>query len=193
MTLAPPKPEMAKEGHDTTNTSVEATMKIPKTWWSTPDSVALNPVSGRSHSKETKVVHPIWTEYSIGLARFMAPLTSLPIIPTEIAGVFKHADKLNTEHKGKEPPSEDDDESCPPNTGEQKKFPPEVKTVNMIYDTHIPKREHKCALMDIYAREPVASKFNPWSAYPFTFDRRDHSTSIRHGGSAALVLDPIID
>ena len=28
---------------------------------------------------------------------------------------------------------------------------------------------------------------------PVTFDRRDHPTSIRHGGSAALVLDPIID
>ena len=41
--------------------------------------------------------------------------------------------------------------------------------------------------------EPVAPKFNPWSSCPITFDRRDHPTSIRHGGSAALVLDPIID
>ena len=41
--------------------------------------------------------------------------------------------------------------------------------------------------------EPVAQKFNPWSSYLITFDRRDHPTSIRHGGSAALVLDPIID
>ena len=38
-----------------------------------------------------------------------------------------------------------------------------------------------------------APKFNPWSSCPITFDRRDHPTSIRHGGSAALVLDPIID
>ena len=36
-------------------------------------------------------------------------------------------------------------------------------------------------------------KFNPWSACPITFDRRDHATSIRHRGLAALVLDPIID
>ena len=28
---------------------------------------------------------------------------------------------------------------------------------------------------------------------PITFDRRDHPTSIHHGSSAALVLDPIID
>ena len=41
--------------------------------------------------------------------------------------------------------------------------------------------------------EPVAPKFNPWSSRPITFDRRDHPTSIRHGGFAALVLDPIID
>ena len=41
--------------------------------------------------------------------------------------------------------------------------------------------------------EPVAPKFNPWSSCPITFDRRDHPTSIRHGGFTALVLDPIID
>ena len=75
----------------------------------------------------------------------------------------------------------------------QKKFPPEVKMVNMIYVTHIPKRERKRALRDVYAIEPVAPKFNPWSACPITFDRRDHPTSIRLGGLAALVLDPIID
>ena len=65
--------------------------------------------------------------------------------------------------------------------------------VNMIYATHIPKRERKRPLRDIYAIEPVAPKFNPWSSCPSTFDRRDHPTSICHGGSAALVLDPIID
>src|SRR5215216_5306192 len=63
----------------------------------------------------------------------------------------------------------------------------------MIYVTHIPKRERKRALSDVYAIEPVAPKFKPWSACPITFDRRDHPTSIHHGGLAALVLDPIID
>ena len=63
----------------------------------------------------------------------------------------------------------------------------------MIYATHIPKRERKHALSDVYAMEPVAPKFNPWSSYPITFDRRDHPTSIRHDGFTALVLDPIID
>ena len=71
-------------GHDATNISVETTMKKLKTQQLTPDSAALNLVSGRSHSKETRMVHLVWTKYSIGLARFMAPLTSLPIIPTEI-------------------------------------------------------------------------------------------------------------
>ena len=63
----------------------------------------------------------------------------------------------------------------------------------MIYATHIAKRERKCALRDVYAIEPVAPKFNPWLSCPITFDRQDHPTSICHGGSAALVLDPIID
>ena len=70
---------------------------------------------------------------------------------------------------------------------------PQIKTVNMIDATHIPKRERKRALRDVYAIEPVAPKFNPWSSCPITFDLRDHPTSIRHGGSATLVLDPIID
>ena len=65
--------------------------------------------------------------------------------------------------------------------------------VNMIYATHIPKRERKHALRDVYAMEPVAPKFNPWSACPITFDCRDHPTSIRDGGFAALVLNPIIE
>ena len=91
--------------------------------------------------------------------------------------------------------SDDDDEGPrQPNTGGQKKSPPpQVKTVNMIYATHIPKKERKRALRDVYAMEPITTKFNPWSSYPITFDRRDHPTSIRHAGSAALVLDPIID
>ena len=76
--------------------------------------------------------------------------------------------------------------------GDRRNFP-EVKIVNMIYVTHIPKRERKRALRDVYAIELTARKFNPWSACPITFDRRDHPASILHGGSAALVLDPIID
>ena len=63
--------------------------------------------------------------------------------------------------------------------------------MNMIYVTHIPKRERKHALRDVYAIELVAPKFNPWSACPITFDRRDHPTSICYGGSATLVLNPI--
>ena len=64
--------------------------------------------------------------------------------------------------------------------------PPQVRTVNMIYATHIPKRERKRALRDVYALEPVAPKFHPWSSYPITFNRRDHPTSTRHGGFAAV-------
>ena len=65
--------------------------------------------------------------------------------------------------------------------------------LNMIYATHIHKRERKRALRDVYTIELVAPKFNPWSSCLITSDRRDHPTSIRHGGSATLVLDPIID
>ena len=86
----------------------------------------------------------------------------------------------------REIPSEDDDEPRQQNTGGQKKFPPEVKTVNTI---HVTKRRSKYALRDTLAIEPVTPKFNPWLACPITFDRGDHATRIRHESSwkAAVV------
>ena len=46
--------------------------------------------------------------------------------------VFKQDGKLNAEHKERGLHSDDDEEPRPPNTRAQKKFPPQVKTVNMI-------------------------------------------------------------
>src|SRR5512140_3822630 len=63
----------------------------------------------------------------------------------------------------------------------------------MIYATQRPKRGRKRATRDVYARETVAPKFDPWTSCPITFERSDHPTSIRHGGFTALVLDPIVD
>ena len=79
--------------------------------------------------------------------------------------VFKRAGKLNAKNKDKGSHSNDEEEPRQPNTGGQKRFPPQVRMVNMIYATHIPKRERKHALRDVYALEPVAPKFNPWSSY----------------------------
>ena len=107
--------------------------------------------------------------------------------------MFKQAGKLSAENRDKGLHSDDEEEPRPPNNRGQKGFPPQVQTVNMIYATHIPKRDQKHALKDVYALEPVTPKFNPWSSCPITFDRRDHPTSICHGGFAALVLDPFID
>ena len=49
--------------------------------------------------------------------------------------VFKQSGKLNAKHKGLNTPSEDDDAPHKQNTGEQKKFPQEVKTVNLLHVT----------------------------------------------------------
>ena len=104
--------------------------------------------------------------------------------------IFRQAGTSDTENKGKGSQSNDDDDEEPrsPNIGGKMKFPPQVKTVNMICASHIPKC--KRALREVYT---IDTKFNPWSSCPITFDHRDHPTSIRHSGSAALVLDPIID
>ena len=56
--------------------------------------------------------------------------------------MFKQAGKLNAENKDKDEPRQ-------PNIGGQKKFPPEVKTVNMIYtnshaEEEAPARTPRC-------------------------------------------------
>ena len=84
--LAPLKPEIATASPDATGTSIEATVTIPMTRRSTPDSVAPSLASGRSHLKETIRAHPAWTAYSIVHVRSTAPPINEPIIPTEAIG-----------------------------------------------------------------------------------------------------------
>ena len=103
--------------------------------------------------------------------------------------VFKQSGKLNAEHKGQDTPSEDEDEPCKQNTREHKKFPPEVKTVNVL---HVIKGRSKAALLDKHAQGPITVEFRHWPSQPVTFDQQDYSASIRSAGWAALVLDPII-
>ena len=45
----------------------------------------------------------------------------------------------------------------------------------------------------MYDIEPIVPKPNYWMACPITFDHTDCLTSIRPGGSEALVFDPIIN
>ena len=49
-------------------------------------------------------------------------------------------------------------------TQEDRRSSPQVKTVSMIYVTHIPKRERKRALRDVYAIEPTIPTPNDWLA-----------------------------
>ena len=84
--LALRKPELATASTDATDTSVEATVIIPTTRRSTPDSVAPSPASGKSHSKGTTRAHPAWTAYSIVNARYTAPPINQPTTPTENVG-----------------------------------------------------------------------------------------------------------
>ena len=57
--------------------------------------------------------------------------------------VFKQSGKLNVVHKGEDTPSADEDEPPKQDTVEQNKFPPEVKTVNVL---HVIKGKNNVAL-----------------------------------------------
>ena len=123
--------------HDAASTNVAMIMKERTTQRSTPDSAVPNPVNGKSHSRQT--------DGPSNLDKILDRPYQIHGHPDEPANytnkngwVFKQASKLNAEHKGRRPPGDrDDGDVYQPNTGGQKKFPPEVKTVNMhgIRDT----------------------------------------------------------
>ena len=73
-------------GRIATKTNATLTAITVRIRQSMPDSEALNPISGKSHSKELLRVRPIWTESSTAYARYMAPPKSQPITPTGILG-----------------------------------------------------------------------------------------------------------
>ena len=66
--------------------SVGIMVITPKTRQSMPDSVDLNPVSGKSHSKETIWARLVWTAYSIARVKFTEPQINQPTTPTENVG-----------------------------------------------------------------------------------------------------------
>ena len=74
-------------GHVATNISAASIVIIPRTRQSMPNSEALTPVSGKSHSKEALRARPVWTVYSIARAKYMAPPTSQPTTPIGMLGV----------------------------------------------------------------------------------------------------------
>ena len=79
-------PKLAKTSLDAIDTSTETTVTTPRIRRSTPNSVALSPVSGRSHLRETIRARPAWTAYSIVHVKSTAPPINQPIIPIENAG-----------------------------------------------------------------------------------------------------------
>ena len=73
-------------GHVATSINAALTANILRIRQSMPDSKALNPVSGKSHSNKVRRVRPAWTVYSIARVKYTAPPTSQPITPIGIVG-----------------------------------------------------------------------------------------------------------
>ena len=88
-------------GRIATSTSAALTATMLRIRQLMPDSEALNPVSGKSHSKEILWARLVWTEYLIARARYTAPPNNQPITPTRDCWVFKQAGKLSAENRDK--------------------------------------------------------------------------------------------
>ena len=65
--------------HGATDISIGTMATTLKARQSTPNSVAQNPVSGKSRSKETIRDHPVWTACLTAHAKFTAPRISQQI------------------------------------------------------------------------------------------------------------------
>ena len=79
-------PKVATAGHVATDTSAATTATTPKKRQLMPDLAALNPVSGKSRSKEAIRARPVWTAYSIARVKFTAPPINQPTTPTGTVG-----------------------------------------------------------------------------------------------------------
>ena len=79
-------PKIVTADHVATDTSAATTVTTPKTRQSMPDSAALSPFSGKSHSKETTRALPVWTAYSVARVEFTAPHINQPTTPIENVG-----------------------------------------------------------------------------------------------------------
>ena len=77
--------------------------------------------------------------------------------------VFKQAGKLSVENRDKGLHSDDEEEPRPPNNRGQKGFPPQVRTVNMTYATHIPKGSRNMLLRTSmhWSQSPQSSTHGP--------------------------------
>ena len=136
-------------GRIATKTNAALTAITVRIRQSMPDSEALKPGQRKKPLKRT-------TQGPSNLDRILDRLCQIHGTPEKPANhtnrdcwVFKQAGKLIAENNDKGLHSDDEEETRPPNTRGQKGFPPQVRTVNMIYATHRPKRERKRALRDV--------------------------------------------
>ena len=105
--------------------------------------------------------------------------------------VFKQVGRSGAKNKDKGSQSDDGyEEPRSPNTGGQKKFPPQIQTVNVVNTTQIPNPDRIRTLRDADLTELVVPQYK---LGPVTFNRTDRPVNANQGNPAALVLDPIID
>ena len=104
---------------------------------------------------------------------------------------FKQAARSGAKNKDKGSQSDDgNEEPRSSSTGGQKKFPPQIQTVNVVNDTYTPNLDRTHTLRDVNLTEPVVPQYKLGT---ITFNRTDRPINTNQGNPAALVLDPIID
>ena len=140
--MVPQIPRTAIAGHVVTSISAALTAKILRIRQSMPDSKALNLVGGKSHSNKVRRVRPAWTYTRSLVSNTRHPRQASQSHQQGLLGV-QAGRQVNCRKQGQGPHSDDEEEPRQPHTGGQKRFPPQVRMVNMIYATHIPKSERK--------------------------------------------------
>jgi len=161
----------------------------PKTWQSMPDSVALSPVSGKSHFKRIIRAHPAGPHTRPPMPNSWYPRNGSQSYQQIMLGLQRRW-QVRHRKQGEGVSNRGRRQGAHiTNKREQKQFPPQIKTVNMINAIHIPKRERTCILRDVDSTKQVAPQYKLW---PITYDHTDRPANSNQGNSDALILDPII-
>ena len=96
-------------GRVATSTSAALTAIMLKIRQSMPDSEALNPVCGKSHSKEILRARPVWDRILDRLCQIHGTPETPASHTNRDCWVFKQAGKINAENKDKGSHSDDEE------------------------------------------------------------------------------------
>lgn len=106
--------------------------------------------------------------------------------------VIKQAGKIAADYQDRGRGHSSNKAQHGPGSSSQKEFPSDVKDINMVYPTHIQRRQTRTS-RHTYGDMPKPPRYKRRSDFLIIRDLQRNSEELHHGDIADLILDTIID